>query len=171
MALKYEILKTAGKSRLGKLYTKHGVVDTPAFMPVGTCGTVKAMMPESVAATGAQILLGNTYHLMLRPGSELVAKMGGLHKFMNWNKPILTDSGGFQVMSLTGLRKLTEEGVIFSSHIDGKKYLMNDTYDSTYKFYYRFGILTQKNNFESFCTDFSSKLHKCRVTRICKCLP
>ena len=125
MALKYEILKTSGKSRLGKLYTKHGVVDTPAFMPVGTCGTVKAMMPESVAATGAQILLGNTYHLMLRPGSELVAKLGGLHKFMNWDKPILTDSGGFQVMSLTGLRKLTEEGVTFSSHIDGKKYFLS----------------------------------------------
>ena len=125
MALKYEILKKSGKSRLGKLYTKHGVVDTPAFMPVGTCGTVKAMMPESVAATGAQILLGNTYHLMLRPGSELVAKLGGLHKFMNWDKPILTDSGGFQVMSLTGLRKLTEDGVTFSSHIDGKKYFLS----------------------------------------------
>ena len=125
MALKYEILKTSGKSRLGKLYTKHGIVDTPAFMPVGTCGTVKAMMPESVASTGAQILLGNTYHLMLRPGSELVAKLGGLHKFMNWDKPILTDSGGFQVMSLTGLRKLTEDGVTFSSHIDGKKYFLS----------------------------------------------
>lgn len=124
MALKYEILKKVGKSRLGKLYTKHGVVDTPAFMPVGTCGTVKAMMPESVAETGAQILLGNTYHLMLRPGADLVEKMGGLHKFMNWNKPILTDSGGFQVMSLSGLRKLTEEGVIFKSHIDGKKFFL-----------------------------------------------
>jgi len=125
MGLKYEIFKTSGKSRLGRLYTKHGIVDTPAFMPVGTCATVKAMMPESVAATGAQILLGNTYHLMLRPGSELVAQMGGLHKFMNWNKPILTDSGGFQVMSLTGLRKLTEEGVTFKSHIDGKKYFLS----------------------------------------------
>ena len=104
MALKFEILKKSGKSRLGKLHTKHGVVDTPAFMPVGTCGTVKAMMPESVAATGAQILLGNTYHLMLRPGADLVEKMGGLHKFMNWDKPILTDSGGFQVFSLAGLR-------------------------------------------------------------------
>ena len=102
MALKFEILKKSGKSRLGKLHTKHGVVDTPAFMPVGTCGTVKAMMPESVAATGAQILLGNTYHLMLRPGADLVEKMGGLHKFMNWDKPILTDSGGFQVFSLSG---------------------------------------------------------------------
>lgn len=94
-------------------------------MPVGTCGTVKAMMPESVAATGAQILLGNTYHLMLRPGADLVEKMGGLHKFMNWDKPILTDSGGFQVMSLSGLRKLTEEGVAFSSHVDGKKYFLS----------------------------------------------
>lgn len=125
MALKFEILKKSGKSRLGKLHTKHGVVDTPAFMPVGTCGTVKAMMPESVAATGAQILLGNTYHLMLRPGADLVEKMGGLHKFMNWDKPILTDSGGFQVMSLSGLRKLTEEGVAFSSHVDGKKYFLS----------------------------------------------
>lgn len=125
MALKYEILKTTGKTRLGKLYTKHGVVNTPAFMPVGTCGTVKAMMPESVAATGAEILLGNTYHLMLRPGADLVEKMGGLHKFMNWDKPILTDSGGFQVMSLDSLRKLTEDGVTFSSHVDGKKFFLS----------------------------------------------
>lgn len=125
MAFKFEILKTIGKTRRGKLYTKHGVVNTPAFMPVGTCGTVKAMMPESVAATGAEILLGNTYHLMLRPGADLVEKMGGLHKFMNWDKPILTDSGGFQVMSLTGLRKLTEDGVTFSSHVDGKKFFLS----------------------------------------------
>ncbi len=125
MSLKFEILKRHGKTRLGKLYTKHGVVNTPAFMPVGTCATVKAMMPESVAATGAEILLGNTYHLMLRPGADLVEKMGGLHKFMNWPKPILTDSGGFQVMSLSGLRKLTEEGVAFSSHVDGKKYFLS----------------------------------------------
>jgi queuine tRNA-ribosyltransferase len=125
MALKFEILKTIGKTRLGKLYTKHGVVNTPAFMPVGTCGTVKAMMPESVAATGAEILLNNTYHLMLRPGADLVEKMGGMHKFMHWDKPILTDSGGFQVMSLTGLRKLTEEGVTFRSHVDGKKFFLS----------------------------------------------
>lgn len=125
MSLKFEIIGRQGKARRGKLHTKHGIVDTPAFMPVGTCGTVKAMMPESVAATGAQILLGNTYHLMLRPGADLVAKMGGLHKFMNWDKPILTDSGGFQVMSLTGLRKLTEEGVTFSSHVDGKKFFLS----------------------------------------------
>lgn len=125
MALKFEVLKKSGKSRRGRLHTKHGVVDTPAFMPVGTCGTVKAMMPESVASTGAQILLGNTYHLMLRPGADLVEKMGGLHKFMNWDKPILTDSGGFQVMSLSGLRKLTEEGVAFSSHVDGKKFFLS----------------------------------------------
>ena len=100
MSLKFELLKKHNKARLGKLHTKHGVVNTPAFMPVGTCGTVKAMLPESVASTGAEILLGNTYHLMLRPGADLVEKMGGLHKFMNWDKPILTDSGGFQVMSL-----------------------------------------------------------------------
>lgn len=125
MALKYEVLKTIGKARLGKLYTKHGVVNTPAFMPVGTCATVKAMMPESVASTGAEILLGNTYHLMLRPGADLVEKMGGLHKFMNWDKPILTDSGGFQVMSLDSLRKLNEEGVTFKSHVDGKKFFLS----------------------------------------------
>lgn len=125
MALKFEIINKCGKARRGRLITKHGVVNTPAFMPVGTCGTVKAMMPESVAATGAEILLGNTYHLMLRPGADLVEKMGGLHKFMNWNKPILTDSGGFQVMSLSGLRKLSEEGVAFASHVDGKKYFLS----------------------------------------------
>ena len=125
MALKFEVLKKVGKSRRGKLHTKHGIINTPAFMPVGTCGTVKAMMPESVAATGAEILLGNTYHLMLRPGADLVEQMGGLHKFMNWNKPILTDSGGFQVMSLNGLRKISEEGVAFRSHVDGKKYFLS----------------------------------------------
>ncbi|MBR1916191.1 MAG: tRNA guanosine(34) transglycosylase Tgt [Alphaproteobacteria bacterium] len=125
MALKFEIFKKSGKSRLGKLYTKHGEVNTPAFMPVGTCGTVKAMMPESVALAGAEILLGNTYHLMLRPGADLVEKMGGLHKFMNWDKPILTDSGGFQVMSLSSLRKISEEGVEFKSHVDGKKFFLS----------------------------------------------
>ncbi|MBO7556232.1 MAG: tRNA guanosine(34) transglycosylase Tgt [Alphaproteobacteria bacterium] len=125
MGLKFEVITNDGKARRGKLYTKHGVVNTPAFMPVGTCATVKAMMPESVAATGAEILLGNTYHLMLRPGADLVEKMGGLHKFMNWNKPILTDSGGFQVMSLSGLRKIKEEGVSFASHVDGKRYFLS----------------------------------------------
>ena len=119
MALKFNLLKTCGKSRLGILETKHGKINTPCFMPVGTVGTVKALRPEDVEATGAQILLGNTYHLMLRPTAELVHKMGGLHKFMNWDKPILTDSGGFQVMSLAGLRKISEEGVEFQSHIDG----------------------------------------------------
>lgn len=125
MTLKYEIIKKTGKTRLGKLHTKHGTIDTPAFMPVGTCGTVKGMFPEAVAETGAQILLGNTYHLMLRPGEDLVEKMGGLHKFMNWDKPILTDSGGFQVMSLSGLRKMDEKGVEFKSHIDGKKFFLD----------------------------------------------
>lgn len=125
MGLKFEIDKKIGKSRLGRLITKHGTVHTPAFMPVGTCATVKAMMPESVAATGAEILLGNTYHLMLRPGADLIEKMGGLHKFMNWDKPILTDSGGFQVMSLSGLRKIKEEGVTFRSHVDGTQYFLS----------------------------------------------
>jgi queuine tRNA-ribosyltransferase len=104
--------------------TPRGEIRTPAFMPVGTAATVKAMMPESVRATGADILLGNTYHLMLRPTAERIARLGGLHRFMNWERPILTDSGGFQVMSLASLRKLTEEGVRFSSHIDGSKHML-----------------------------------------------
>ena len=108
-----------GRARTGALVTPRGAIRTPAFMPVGTAATVKAMLPESVAATGADILLGNTYHLMLRPGAERVARLGGLHRLMNWERPILTDSGGFQVMSLAELRKLTEEGVSFRSHIDG----------------------------------------------------
>lgn len=120
--LKFEVEKTNGRARLGKLHTAHGTIETPAFMPVGTAGTVKAMLPESVAETGAQILLGNTYHLMLRPGADRIERLGGLHKFMNWNKPILTDSGGFQVMSLSKLRKITEDGVEFRSHIDGSKH-------------------------------------------------
>jgi queuine tRNA-ribosyltransferase len=108
-----------GASRTGLLRTAHGDVRTPAFMPVGTAGTVKGMTPEAVRETGADILLGNTYHLMLRPGAERVAALGGLHKFMNWQRPILTDSGGFQVMSLAELRKLDEGGVTFRSHVDG----------------------------------------------------
>ncbi|MEX1662690.1 tRNA guanosine(34) transglycosylase Tgt [Thioclava sp. 15-R06ZXC-3] len=115
---------TDGAARTGVISTPRGEIRTPAFMPVGTAATVKAMMPESVAATGADILLGNTYHLMLRPTAERIARLGGLHKFMNWNKPILTDSGGFQVMSLASLRKLTEEGVQFASHIDGSKHML-----------------------------------------------
>ena len=118
----FELLNSDGQARRGIVKTPRGDIHTPAFMPVGTAATVKAMMPESVAATGAEILLGNTYHLMLRPGAERVANLGGLHKFMNWDKPILTDSGGYQVMSLTDLRKLTEEGVRFRSHIDGSEY-------------------------------------------------
>ena len=113
---------TDGKARTGVIHTPRGDIRTPAFMPVGTAGTVKAMMPESVAATGADILLGNTYHLMLRPTAERIDRLGGLHKFMNWHKPILTDSGGFQVMSLAELRKLTERGVTFRSHIDGSRH-------------------------------------------------
>ncbi len=124
MAKKFEfnIAATDGKARTGVISTPRGDIRTPAFMPVGTAATVKAMMPESVAATGADILLGNTYHLMLRPTAERIDALGGLHSFMNWQKPILTDSGGFQVMSLAGLRKLTENGVTFKSHIDGSRH-------------------------------------------------
>ncbi|MCH2248864.1 MAG: tRNA guanosine(34) transglycosylase Tgt [Cognatishimia sp.] len=118
----FELKATDGKARTGVISTPRGEIRTPAFMPVGTAATVKAMMPESVRATGADILLGNTYHLMLRPTAERIDRLGGLHKFMNWERPILTDSGGFQVMSLAGLRKLTEEGVTFKSHIDGSKH-------------------------------------------------
>ncbi|MEQ8745416.1 tRNA guanosine(34) transglycosylase Tgt [Pyruvatibacter sp.] len=110
---------TDGEARTGRVETPRGTIRTPAFMPVGTAGTVKAMLPQTVASTGADIVLGNTYHLMLRPGAEEVAALGGLHSFMNWQKPILTDSGGFQVWSLAKLRKMTEEGVTFQSHIDG----------------------------------------------------
>ena len=122
MTFRFELSATDGAARLGRLHTAHGAVDTPAFMPVGTTGTVKAMLPESVARTGAQMVLGNTYHLMLRPGAERVAKLGGLHRFMDWPGPILTDSGGFQVMSLAKLRKMSEEGVTFQSHIDGSSH-------------------------------------------------
>lgn len=118
----FSLQHTDGKARTGIISTPRGEIRTPAFMPVGTTATVKAMMPESVAATGADILLGNTYHLMLRPTAERIDRLGGLHKFMNWDKPILTDSGGFQVMSLSDLRKLTEEGVTFKSHIDGSRH-------------------------------------------------
>ena len=118
----FDLHATDGKARTGVIRTPRGDIPTPAFMPVGTAATVKAMMPESVAATGADVLLGNTYHLMLRPTAERIDRLGGLHKFMNWDKPILTDSGGFQVMSLADLRKLTEKGVTFRSHIDGSKH-------------------------------------------------
>lgn len=120
--IKFEVLKTQGNARRGVIETAHGQINTPAFMPVGTAATVKAMLPESVKEIGAEIILGNTYHLMLRPTAERIAKLGGLHKFMNWNGPILTDSGGFQVMSLSQLRKITENGVVFQSHIDGSKH-------------------------------------------------
>ena len=122
MSLGFELLKTEGAARRGRLTTAHGAVETPAFMPVGTVGTVKGMLPGSVRETGAQILLGNTYHLMLRPTAERVAQFGGLHRFMNWNGPILTDSGGFQVMSLSDLRTLDEDGVTFKSHLDGRRH-------------------------------------------------
>ncbi|MEP0340194.1 MAG: tRNA guanosine(34) transglycosylase Tgt [Alphaproteobacteria bacterium] len=120
--MQFTVSATDGRARRGRLDTAHGPMETPAFMPVGTAATVKAMTPEAVAETGAQCVLGNTYHLMLRPGSERIKRLGGLHEFMNWPGPILTDSGGFQVWSLKDLRKLTEKGVTFRSHIDGAKH-------------------------------------------------
>ena len=122
MTLSWTHHASDGAARLGTLHTAHGDVPTPVFMPVGTAGTVKAMTADSVRSTGAKLILGNTYHLMLRPGAERVAALGGLHKMMDWPGPILTDSGGFQVMSLTGLRKLDADGVTFQSHIDGSKH-------------------------------------------------
>lgn len=118
----FQLQSTDGAARRGEISTTRGKIQTPAFMPVGTAATVKAMMPGSVAETGAEIILGNTYHLMLRPGAERIDRLGGLHRFMDWQGPILTDSGGFQVMSLSGLRKMSEDGVTFKSHIDGSKH-------------------------------------------------
>ena len=114
----FKIAATDGKARTGTISMMRGDIRTPAFMPVGTAATVKAMRPAEVRATGADIILGNTYHLMLHPGAERVARLGGLHKFSGWDRPILTDSGGYQVMSLSALRKITEEGVSFQSHLD-----------------------------------------------------
>ena len=122
MTLHWTRAATDGAARAGTLHTAHGEVPTPVFMPVGTAGTVKAMTADAVRATGARMVLGNTYHLMLRPGAERVARLGGLHRMMDWHGPILTDSGGFQVMSLSGLRKMDEQGVTFQSHIDGSKH-------------------------------------------------
>ncbi len=127
MAIKFDLIKEAkdSKARLGKITTPHGEIETPIFMPVGTQATVKTMTPEEVKDLGAQVILSNTYHLYLKPGHELIKDAGGLHKFMNWNGPILTDSGGFQVFSLGDLRKIKEEGVDFRSHIDGSKHFIS----------------------------------------------
>lgn len=122
---RFDLIATDGKARRGVITMPRGIIRTPAFMPVGTAGTVKAMYMDQVRDLGADIILGNTYHLMLRPGAERVARLGGLHKFSGWQGPILTDSGGFQVMSLAALRKLTEEGVTFKSHVDGQKFFMS----------------------------------------------
>ncbi len=121
-ALAFDLRTTDGAARLGRLETAHGAIDTPAFMPVGTAATVKAMTNDMVRATGAQIILGNTYHLMIRPGAERIARLGGLHAFMNWPGPILTDSGGFQVMSLQGLRQIDDHAATFASHLDGRRF-------------------------------------------------
>ena len=121
----FTIAATDGAARTGEIAMQRGTIRTPAFMPVGTAATVKAVKPEGVRAAGADILLGNTYHLMLRPGAERVARLGGLHRFMNWQRPILTDSGGYQVMSLSDLTKLSEEGVAFASHLDGSRHMLS----------------------------------------------
>ena len=121
----FELVATDGAARLGKISTPHGNIRTPAFMPVGTAATVKALYPEQVLGAGADIILGNTYHLMLRPGGERINRLGGLHQFMRWPRPILTDSGGFQVMSLAAKRKITEEGAAFASHIDGSHHMLS----------------------------------------------
>jgi len=121
----FQIDATDGKARTGKITMQRGEIRTPAFMPVGTAATVKAMKVEDVRRTGADIILGNTYHLMLRPGAERMARLGGLHAFMGWDRPILTDSGGYQVMSLSELRKITEEGVTFASHLDGSRHMLS----------------------------------------------
>jgi len=121
----FAISATDGAARTGAIRMRRGEIRTPAFMPVGTAATVKAMKPEAVRASGADIILGNTYHLMLRPGAERVARLGGLHRFMNWDRPILTDSGGYQVMSLSELRKIDEQGVTFASHLDGSRHLLS----------------------------------------------
>ena len=125
MTEKFKILAKDCFARRGVVTTLHGEIITPAFMPVGTAATVKGVFTDDIIKTGSEILLGNTYHLMLRPSSEAIKELGGLHKFMNWNKPILTDSGGYQVFSLSELRKLTDKGVEFKSHIDGKKIFMS----------------------------------------------
>jgi queuine tRNA-ribosyltransferase len=122
MTLSWQHEAQDGAARAGVLHTAHGTVPTPVFMPVGTAGTVKAMTADAVRATGARMVLGNTYHLMLRPGAERIARLGGLHRFMDWHGPILTDSGGFQVMSLSGLRKMDADGVTFQSHVDGSRH-------------------------------------------------
>ena len=125
-AVTYELIKEDPRTRArrGRLHTPHGTIETPVFMPVGTAGTVKAMLPEEVKSLGAEIILSNTYHLYLRPGHDIVREAGGLHKFMNWDRPILTDSGGFQVFSLGAMRKISEEGVKFRSHIDGSSHML-----------------------------------------------
>ena len=122
----FELLAHDEKARLGKITTPKGIIDTPAFMPVGTLGTVKGAFAEDIVETGTQIILGNTYHLMIRPGTEILDQFSGLHNFMNWQKPILTDSGGFQIMSLAKLNKIDiNTGAVFSSHLDGKKFVLS----------------------------------------------
>ena len=127
MGFRFELIKECSQTgaRLGRIHTPHGVIDTPVFMPVGTQATVKAVLPRDLKEIGASIILSNTYHLYLRPGFDIVKEAGGLHEFMGWNSPILTDSGGFQVFSLGSLRKITDDGVVFKSHLDGSEHFIS----------------------------------------------
>ena len=141
--------KSSNAGRIGKLSTPHGEIETPVFMPVGTQATVKGLFPESVDELGAQIILSNTYHLYMRPGHEIVKKAGGLHKFMNWSKPILTDSGGFQVFSLARLNKITDDGVEFASHIDGSRHFF--TPEKAIEMKDNFPVVDEKKCIHCFC--------------------
>ena len=133
----FELITQDEKARLGKILTPRGTINTPAFMPVGTLGTVKGVFTEDLLETGSEIILGNTYHLMLRPGEDILKKFGGIHEYMNWKKPILTDSGGFQIMSLSNIAKVDKEiGAIFNSHIDGKKFILSPEKRSDIPKYY-----------------------------------
>jgi len=158
MQPRFEVAACCGSARLGRLAAAHGVIETPAFMPVGTYGTVKAMTPEELEALGAEIILGNTFHLMLRPGPEIVAAHGGLHRFMNWRRPILTDSGGFQVFSLSSLRRLSEEGVRFRSPIDGAEVELTPEISVTVQLALRSDIAMAFDD----CTSYPAAEHEAR---------
>jgi len=154
--LKFDLLKTEGQARRGRLTLNHGVVETPIFMPVGTYGTVKGVMPQSLDAMGAQIILGNTFHLWLRPGMDIVKQFGGLHRFESWNKPILTDSGGFQVWSLGEMRKISEEGVKFASPVNGDKLFLTPETSMQIQHVLNSDIVMQFDE----CTPYETKGHK-----------
>lgn len=153
--LKFELLKTEGRARRGRMTLNHGVVETPIFMPVGTYGTVKGVMPRSLEEMGAQIILGNTFHLWMRPGLDIMKQFGGLHRFESWNKPILTDSGGFQVWSLGEMRKISEEGVKFASPVNGDKLFLTPEISMQIQTVLNSDIVMQFDE----CTPYETKGH------------